>query len=189
MFCMRFFVIRSFSLNWEFTRIFFFLISFTWNTILLNNELIFCLSKKNPVTIVIQKIIFGVAIIFLKFPTAIFLVTRPYMVSRTHTYNKIVQIRLSNSWQQHVRMEKLAENDLTYFYLRHVAIVVTAVTTISLTAVKWKDKQFEFDFIGNRKFTSCYNIKICTDYVKKKKCYFHWTVHECGPPRYTWKWH
>jgi hypothetical protein len=30
-------------------------------------------------------------------------------------------LRLSNSWQQHVRMEKLAENDLTYFYLRHVA--------------------------------------------------------------------
>jgi hypothetical protein len=29
-------------------------------------------------------------------------------------------------------MEKLAENDLTYFYLRHVVIVVTAVTTISL---------------------------------------------------------
>jgi hypothetical protein len=33
-------------------------------------------------------------------------------------------------------MEKLAENDLTYFYLRHVVIVVTAVTTISLTLVK-----------------------------------------------------
>jgi hypothetical protein len=32
----------------------------------------------------------GVTIIFLKFPTAIFLATRPYMVSRTHTYNKIV---------------------------------------------------------------------------------------------------
>jgi hypothetical protein len=68
------------------------------------------------------------------------LVTRPYMVSRTHTYNKIVQIdrstlRLSNSWQQHIRMEKLAENDLTYFYLRHVVIVVTAVTTISLPPV------------------------------------------------------
>ena len=29
-------------------------------------------------------------------------------------------------------MEKLAENDLTYFYLRHVVIVVTTVTTISL---------------------------------------------------------
>ena len=28
-------------------------------------------------------------------------------------------------------MEKLAENDLTYFYHRHVVIVVTAVTTIS----------------------------------------------------------
>jgi hypothetical protein len=33
-------------------------------------------------------------------------------------------------------MEKLAENDLTYFYLRHVVIVVTAVTTINLTPVK-----------------------------------------------------
>ena len=32
-------------------------------------------------------------------------------------------------------MEKLAENDLTYFYLRHVVIVVTTVTTISLTSV------------------------------------------------------
>ena len=38
---------------------------------------------------------FGVTIIFLKFPTTIFLVTRPYMVSRTHTYNKIVQINLA----------------------------------------------------------------------------------------------
>jgi aspartate aminotransferase-like enzyme len=32
-------------------------------------------------------------------------------------------------------MEKLAENDLPYFYLHHVVIVVTAVTTISLTPV------------------------------------------------------
>jgi len=32
-------------------------------------------------------------------------------------------------------MEKLAENDLNYFYLCHVVIVVTAVTTISLTPV------------------------------------------------------
>jgi hypothetical protein len=32
-------------------------------------------------------------------------------------------------------MEKLAENDLTYFYLRHVVIVVTAVTMISLMPV------------------------------------------------------
>jgi hypothetical protein len=38
---------------------------------------------------------FGVTIIFLTFPTAIFLVTRPYMESRTHTYNKIVQINLA----------------------------------------------------------------------------------------------
>jgi hypothetical protein len=40
-------------------------------------------------------IIYGVMIIFLKFPTAIFLVTRTYMVSRTHTYNKIVEINLA----------------------------------------------------------------------------------------------
>jgi hypothetical protein len=33
------------------------------------------------------------------------------------------------------RMKKLAENDLTYFYLRHVVIVVTAVETISLPPV------------------------------------------------------
>jgi hypothetical protein len=32
-------------------------------------------------------------------------------------------------------MEKLAENDLAYFYLRHVVIVVTAITTISLLPV------------------------------------------------------
>ena len=32
-------------------------------------------------------------------------------------------------------MEKLAETDLTYLYLRHVVIVVTAVTTISFTPV------------------------------------------------------
>jgi uncharacterized ubiquitin-like protein YukD len=32
-------------------------------------------------------------------------------------------------------LEKLAENDLTYFYLRHVVIVVTAVATISLPPV------------------------------------------------------
>jgi hypothetical protein len=32
-------------------------------------------------------------------------------------------------------MEKLAENDLTYFYLRHVVMVVSAVTTMSLTPV------------------------------------------------------
>jgi hypothetical protein len=36
-------------------------------------------------------------------------------------------------------MEKLAENDLTYFYLRHVVIVVTAVTTISLMPVMHVD--------------------------------------------------
>ena len=33
-------------------------------------------------------------------------------------------------------MEKLAENDPTYFYLRHVVIVVTADTTISLMPEK-----------------------------------------------------
>jgi hypothetical protein len=40
-------------------------------------------------------IIYGVTIIFLKFLMAIYLVTRPYMVSRTYTYNKIVQINLA----------------------------------------------------------------------------------------------
>jgi hypothetical protein len=40
-------------------------------------------------------IIYGVTIIFLKFPTNIFLVTKPYMVSKTHAYNKIVQISLA----------------------------------------------------------------------------------------------
>ena len=40
-------------------------------------------------------IIYGAMNIFLKFQTAIFLVTRPNMVSRTHTYNKIVQINFA----------------------------------------------------------------------------------------------
>ena len=40
-------------------------------------------------------IIYGVTMIFLKFPTAIYLVTRPYMVSRTYTYKKIVQINVA----------------------------------------------------------------------------------------------
>ena len=40
-------------------------------------------------------IIYGVTNIFLKFQMAIFLVSRPNMVSRTHTYNKIVQINLA----------------------------------------------------------------------------------------------
>jgi hypothetical protein len=42
-------------------------------------------------------------------------------------------------------MEKLAENDLTYFYLRHVVIIVTAVTTISLPPVlhnQFKNKNY-----------------------------------------------
>ena len=49
-----------------------------------------------------------------------------YGIKNTHIQqNRPDQpLRLSNSWQQHVRMEKLAENDLTYFYLRHVVIVV-----------------------------------------------------------------
>jgi hypothetical protein len=42
-------------------------------------------------------IIYGATIIFLKFPTDILLVTRPYMVSRTHTYKKIVQINLADN--------------------------------------------------------------------------------------------
>ena len=49
----------------------------------------------NEDTLFLYIIIYGVTIIFLKFPTAIYLVTRPYMVSRTHTYNKIVQINLA----------------------------------------------------------------------------------------------
>jgi hypothetical protein len=45
-------------------------------------------------------------------------------------------------------MEKLAENVLTYFYLRHVVIVVTAVTTISLTPVKKDEIQKTNDIIS-----------------------------------------
>ena len=41
-------------------------------------------------------------------------------------------------------MEKLAENDLTYFYIRHVVIVVTAVTTISLPPVNLLKLEFTF---------------------------------------------
>jgi len=43
-------------------------------------------------------------------------------------------------------MEKLAENDLTYFYLRHVVIVVTAITTISLPSVNFF-KNFETGYV------------------------------------------
>jgi hypothetical protein len=43
---------------------------------------------------------------------------------------------------KHARMEKLAENDLTYFYIRHVVIVVTAVTTISLPPVNLLKLEF-----------------------------------------------
>jgi hypothetical protein len=45
-------------------------------------------------------------------------------------------------------MEKLAENVLTYFYLRHVVIVVTAFTTISLTPVKKDEIQKTNDNIS-----------------------------------------
>ena len=67
-----------------------------------------------------------------------FLVTRPYIWYQEHTHTTKSYrstLRLSNSWQQHVRMENLAENDLTYFYLHHVVIVVAAVITISLPPV------------------------------------------------------
>jgi hypothetical protein len=43
-------------------------------------------------------------------------------------------------------MEKLTENDLTYFYLRHVVIVVTTVTTISLPPVNFI-KNFETGYV------------------------------------------
>jgi len=42
-------------------------------------------------------------------------------------------------------MEKLAENDLIYFYLRHVVIVVTALTTISLTPVLNEEIEISFN--------------------------------------------
>jgi hypothetical protein len=47
-------------------------------------------------------------------------------------------------------MEKLAENDLTYFYLRHVVIVVTAVTTINLPPVILDiDKTIQINYMEN----------------------------------------
>jgi uncharacterized membrane protein len=44
-------------------------------------------------------------------------------------------------------MEKFAEIDLTHLYLRHVVIVVTVVTTISLPSVNFKIKK---NFISSR---------------------------------------
>jgi hypothetical protein len=38
-------------------------------------------------------------------------------------------------------MKKLAESDLTHFYLRHVVIIVTAVTMISLSPVNTMAKR------------------------------------------------
>ena len=40
-------------------------------------------------------------------------------------------------------MEKLVEHDLTYFYLSHVVIVVTAVTTISVPSVNIETQTIE----------------------------------------------
>ena len=54
-------------------------------------------------------------------------------------------------------MEKLAENDLTYFYLRHV-IVVTAVTTISLTPVV---------LVGHKKYKGSHKYLILSYLIKK----------------------
>jgi hypothetical protein len=47
-------------------------------------------------------------------------------------------------------MKKLAENDLTYFYHRHVVIVVTAVTTINLTPVIYCRVSLEFMVMDDR---------------------------------------
>ena len=67
---------------------------------------------------------------------SIALIILPQYQEHTHTTKSYRStLRLSNSWQQHARMEKLAENDLTYFYLRHVVIVVTAFTPIILPPV------------------------------------------------------
>ena len=49
-------------------------------------------------------------------------------------------------------MEKLAENDLTYFYPRHVVIVEIAVVTISLTPVtniQYKHTSINFAILLN----------------------------------------
>ena len=43
-------------------------------------------------------------------------------------------------------MEKLAENDFTYFYLRHVVIVVIAVATIGLPPVLIGSDYMKFVF-------------------------------------------
>jgi hypothetical protein len=51
-------------------------------------------------------------------------------------------------------MEKLAENDLTYVYHRHVVIVVTAVTTISLPPVVYATTDNHLQVIFNDKYVS-----------------------------------
>jgi hypothetical protein len=59
-------------------------------------------------------------------------------------------------------MEKLAENDLAYFYLRHVVIVETAVVTISLTLVT--NIQYKHTSIN---FAPCY-VKLLHNYNNKE---------------------
>ena len=41
-------------------------------------------------------------------------------------------------------------------------------------------KKSDDHFRANRKFTSCYNIKIFNRLWEKYICYFHWTLHERG---------
>jgi len=58
-------------------------------------------------------------------------------------------------------MEKLAENDHTYFYLRHVVIVVTAVTTISLTPVSIQHLAiwFTFEYFSRIEYLLYFRLK------------------------------
>jgi hypothetical protein len=56
-------------------------------------------------------------------------------------------------------MEKLEENDITYFYHRHVVIVITAVTTISLPPVSLKRRGQFFRHAGvHCKILKCRDI-------------------------------
>jgi hypothetical protein len=66
-------------------------------------------------------------------------------------------------------MKKLAENDLTYFYLRHVVIVVTAVETISLPPVIMHLLFLMFrrhhEHLNREKYTICLTAQSFMDYI------------------------
>jgi hypothetical protein len=83
-------------------------------------------------------------------------------------------------------MEQLAENDLTYFYLRHVVIVVTAITTISLQAtIEFAIRRLSatyFSLVQNyiimKIIAGSYIAKMWKEplSISQEKCVMHYTV-------------